>query len=133
MGRRNRECYLCGRDYQYCGGCSQDKMKPAWMSEFHSESCKNIFDICTRFNMNLMSKTEAQDALKSCDLSNKENFKSYVQRDLENIFAEGPIVVTLDAEIKEIHEDKAIVETVIRGSKARKPIQHEVVIKKENE
>lgn len=133
MGRRNRECYLCGRDYQYCGGCSQDKMKPAWMSEFHSESCKNIFDICTRFNMNLMSKIEAQDALKSCDLSNKENFKSYVQRDLENIFAEDPIVVTLDAEIKEIHEDKAIVETAIRGNKARKPIQHEVVYKKENE
>lgn len=141
MGRRNRECYLCGVDYQYCGDCTQDRMKPAWMSEFHSESCKNIFDICTRFNMNLMSKTEAQDALKSCDLSNKENFKSYVQRDLEVIFAadevpakaEDPIVVTLDAEIKEIHEDKAIVETAIRGSKARKPIQHEVVIKKENE
>jgi hypothetical protein len=116
-------------------------MKPAWMSEFHSENCKNIFDICTRFNMQLMSKSEAQDALNTCDLSNKENFKSYVIRDLDVIFAEDevpapaedPIVVTLDAEIKEIHEDKAIVETAIRGSKARKPIQHEVVIKKENE
>ena len=86
MGRRNRECYLCGKDYQYCPTCSQDKMKPAWMSEFHSENCKNIFDICTRFNMQLMSKIEAQDALNACDLSNKENFKSYVQRDLENIF-----------------------------------------------
>lgn len=141
MGRRNRECYLCGRDYQYCPTCSQDKMKPYWMADFHTENCKNIFDICTRFNMNLMSKTEAQDALNSCDLSNKENFKSYVQRDLEVIFAEDvvpapaedPIVVTLDAEIKEIHEDKAIVETFIRGSKAKKPIQHEVVYKKENE
>jgi hypothetical protein len=88
-----------------------------------------------------MSKTEAQDALNVCDLSNKENFKSYAIRDLDVIFAadevtapaEDPIVVTLDAEIKEIHEDKAIVETFIRGSKAKKPIQHEVVIKKENE
>ena len=141
MARKSRECYLCGTDYKYCGSCSNDRMKPAWMSEFHSESCKNIFDICTRFNMKLMSKTEAQEALNKCDLSNKANFKSYVQRDLENIFAadevpaqvEEPIVVTLDAEIKEIHEDKAIVETAIRGSKARKSIQHEVVIKKENE
>jgi hypothetical protein len=33
-------------------------MKPAWMSEFHSESCKNIFDTCTRFNMKLISNTE---------------------------------------------------------------------------
>jgi hypothetical protein len=133
MGRRNRECYLCGEDYQYCPTCSQDNMKPVWMSDFHSENCKNIFDICTRFNMQLMSKTEAQDALNACDLSNKENFKSYVKRDLEVIFAEDPIVVTLDAEIKEIHEDKAVVETSIRGNKVKKPIQHEVVIKKENE
>lgn len=138
MGRRNRECYLCGKDYQYCPTCSQDRMKPAYMSEFHSENCKNIFDICTRFNMNLMSKSEAQDALNSCNLSNKENFKSYVIRDLEVIFAadeisapaEDPIVVTLDAEIKEIHEDKAVVETSISGINKKK--SHEVVIKKEN-
>lgn len=114
MGRRNRECYLCGRDYQYCGGCSQDRMKPAWMSEFHSESCKNIFDICTRFNMKLMSKTEAQEALKACDLSNRENFKSYVKHDLDVIFEEEPIV-----------------ETSFKDTK--KKFIHEVVTKKENE
>ena len=139
MGRRSRECYLCGQSYEYCRNCSQDRMKPAWMSEFHSESCKNIFDTCTRFNMKLISKTEAQEALNACDLSNKSNFKSYVQRDLEVIFAadivpeqeEDSIVVTLDAEIKEIHEDKAIVETSVRGSNKKK--SHEVVIKKENE
>ena len=87
MARRNRECYLCGTDYKYCSTCSQDRMKPSYMSEFHSESCKNIFDICTRYNMGLMSKTEAQEALSTCDLSNRANFKSYVQTDLENIFA----------------------------------------------
>ena len=88
MARRNRECYLCGEDYKYCPTCSQDRTKPSWMTEFHSENCMKIFDICTRFNMKLMSKTEAQDALIECDLSNRANFKSYVQVDLENIFAE---------------------------------------------
>ena len=87
MGKRNRECYLCGADYQYCPTCSQDRMKPSWMAEFHDENCKNIFDICTRFNMGLMSKAEAMDALEKCDLSNKSNFKSYVQKDIANIFA----------------------------------------------
>ena len=76
-----------------------------------------------------MSKAEAQDALKSCDLSNRANFKSYVQHDLEVIFAEEPIVVTLDAEIKEI---KATLETSIHGSKAKRSKSHEVVIEKEN-
>lgn len=88
MARRQRECYLCGESYQYCGSCSQDRMKPAWMSEFHEENCKNIFDICTRFNMNMISKDEAKAALEQCDLTNKANFKSYVQHDLEVIFAE---------------------------------------------
>lgn len=91
MARRQRQCYLCGESYSYCPTCSQDKAKPSWMSEFHSEDCMRIFDICTRFNMNLYSKTDAQKELAKCDLSNRDNFKSYVQVDLENIFADDVI------------------------------------------
>ena len=90
MGRRTRECYLCGQKYEYCPTCSQDKLKPAFMAEFHDENCKNIFNIATRFNMQLLTKEEAKSAMEQCDLTNKANFKSYVQRDLENIFAEEP-------------------------------------------
>ena len=122
MGRRNRECYLCGQDYLYCPTCSQDKMKPAWMAEFHNENCKNIFNICTNFNMDLMSKTEAQDALNTCDLTNKANFKSYVQRDLENIFK-------ADEEPKFKRGKRIEVNPVDDFA----DIAHEVVIKKENE
>lgn len=90
MAKRDRKCYLCGEKYKYCPTCSDDRMKPAFMAEFHTENCKNIFEICTRFNMNLMSKSEAKTALEQCDLSNKANFKTFVQRDLENIFKEEP-------------------------------------------
>lgn len=88
--RKVRKCYLCGEKYKYCSTCSDDKSKPSWMSEFHSESCKNIFQICTDFNLGLKTKSEAKEALEKCDLSNKENFKSYIQHDLENIFVEEP-------------------------------------------
>lgn len=88
MGRRTRECYLCGEKYNYCPNCSNDRIKPTWMAEFHDENCKNIFDIATRFNMQLLTKEEAKAAMEKCDLSNKENFKDYVKRDLKNIFAE---------------------------------------------
>ena len=77
-------------------------MKPSWMNEFHSESCKDIFDICTRFNMEMLTKEQAQKELAKCDLSNKENFKSYVQKDLETIFAEEPAEVKKPA--KQSHE-----------------------------
>ena len=120
MAKRNRECYLCGEKYTYCPTCTQDKMKPSWMAEFHSENCKNIFDICTRFNMGLMSKSEAQDALLECDLTNLKNFKSYVQRDIENILKddEAPKKRGKRAEMP-------IVEKAI--SEAEKPTVHEVV------
>lgn len=88
MGSRRRKCYLCGESYQYCPTCYQDRLKPAYMANFHDFNCKEIFDICTRFNMGLISKEEAKSALEKCDLSNKENFAQYVQKDLENIFAD---------------------------------------------
>lgn len=112
MGRRTRECYLCGTKYEYCPTCSQDRMKPAWMTEFHNENCKNIFDICTRFNMELMSKEQAQEALIECDLSNQENFKSYVIRDINNIFAE---------------DEKPATKEQPKASKQPKAAAHEVV------
>lgn len=88
MARKNRECLTCGSKYSYCPSCNTKD--PSWMTEFHAESCKNIFEICTNFNVGVMSKREAKDALGVYDLSNKENFKSYIQRDIANIFAEEP-------------------------------------------
>ena len=128
MGRRTRECYLCGSVYQYCPTCSQDKMKPAWMSEFHDENCKNIFDICTRFNMKLMSKSDAKDALDACDLSSKENFKSYVQRDIGAIFAEEPKKRGKRAELKLIEEAIDIEPEVVKHI-----LESHEVVKQENE
>lgn len=93
MGRRNRSCYLCGESYQYCPTCSQDRTKPAWMAEFHSENCKNIFDICTRFNMKMFTKDEAKKAIEKCDLSNKLNFRPSVQNTLSNILKVDEILL----------------------------------------
>lgn len=104
MGRRTRECRVCGEKYKYCPTCSADRVKPVWMSDFHDENCKNIFDICTRYNMQILSKEEAKSALEKCDLTNKENFKDYVKRDLENIFAEEKKPAPKMAKQPKIHE-----------------------------
>ena len=135
MGKRNRSCYLCGQDYQYCPTCSQDRMKPSWMAEFHSENCKNIFDICTRFNMKLLTKEEAKVALEQCDLTNKANFKDYVQRDLKNIFAEEPkkrgkkVEPVVEIEVEPVVEPvvETVVETVIEEVVEPTFESHEVV------
>lgn len=88
MIKKNKKCLCCNVAYSYCPNCN--RKDPSWMTEFHDENCKLIFDICTRYNMQLMTKEEAQKALSACDLSKKESFKDYIQRDLANIFAEDP-------------------------------------------
>ena len=134
MGRRTRTCYLCGEKYEYCPTCSQDKLKPTWMAEFHSENCKDVFDICTRFNMQLLNKHEAKEVIEKCDLSNKLNFRPSVQNTLSNLLKadEDKITIDVDAEIKEITKDEVVVEVkpVTRGKSKSKA--HEVVNKEEN-
>ncbi len=88
MAKKNRECLTCGTQYSYCPSCNRNE--PYWMAEFHAENCKNIFQICAQYNVGSLTKENAQEALKSCDIANKANFKECIQRDFENIFFEEP-------------------------------------------
>ena len=133
MGRRTRTCYLCGEKYEYCPTCSQDKMKPSWMAEFHSENCKDIFDICTRFNMQFLTKDEAKEEIANRDLSNKLNFRPSVQNTLSNLLKpdEDKITVNVEAEIKEITKDEVVVEVKPVARSKSKSKSHEGVTKTE--
>lgn len=86
MAKKNRKCSTCGTKYSYCPNC--DRNAPAWMAQFHEENCKNIYQICVQYNVGLLAKEQAKEALNACDLSNKENFAECIQRDFANIFAE---------------------------------------------
>ena len=85
MAKKNRKCATCGTKYSHCPNC--DRNAPYWMANFHEENCKNIFQICTQYNVGLLTKEQAKEALNACDLSNKENFTECIQRDFANIFA----------------------------------------------
>lgn len=108
MAKKNRKCSTCGTQYSYCPNC--DRNAPYWMTCFHTENCKNIFQLCTQYNVGLLTKEQAQEALNACDLSNKENFAECIQRDFKNIFAEEPkkrgkrAEVVIDEAIHEVVE-----------------------------
>ena len=121
MARRNRECRTCGEKYSHCPNCN--RTDPAWMSDFHAENCKNIYQICTQYNVGLLTKEQAAEALNTCDLSNKENFKECIQRDFANIFA-------VEAEIEEIKNEEVVVEVAPVHRKAKHK-SHEVVSENE--
>ena len=107
MAKKNRKCSTCGIKYSYCPNC--DRNAPSWMAGFHAENCKNIFQLCTQYNVGLLTKEQAQEALNACDLSNKENFAECIKRDFNNIFAEEPKKRGKKAEV--VH-DEAIHEVV---------------------
>lgn len=112
MGRRSRTCRVCGQSYEYCPTCSQDKYKPTWMVEFHESNCQQIWEICTRFNMELMSKEEAKEAILKCDLSKKETFVDFVQKDIANILKEEPIEEIKPVFKKQEFKKHEVVETI---------------------
>lgn len=90
MGKRDRVCICCGTNYQYCPTCGNDRVKPTWYTEFCSESCKDLWTIATKFNMQMLTKPEAKEAIEKLDLKEKSAYVECVQRDLRKILAEEP-------------------------------------------
>ena len=89
MAKKNRTCICCGTTYEYCPTCGgQDRMKPAWYSEFCSEECKELWTAATKFNMNMLSKEEAQEIILDLKLKPHAEYVECVQRDLTNILEE---------------------------------------------
>ena len=92
MARRDRQCLCCNTKYSYCPTCSSDKMKPIWMTEFCSESCKELFETATKYNLKKITKPEAKEIIEKLELKEKSAYVNCVQKDLENILAEEKAV-----------------------------------------
>ena len=61
MAKKSRTCICCSTQYEYCPTCGgQDKLKPTWYSEFCSPECKDLWTTATKYNINMLSKKEAQ-------------------------------------------------------------------------
>lgn len=87
MRKNNKKCIVCGEVYTYCSGCSEFDKYPRWMSIYHEENCKNIFDITSKFLSSSITKEEAKEELCKCDLSNKKNFHKVILDTVNKIMA----------------------------------------------
>lgn len=87
MKKPNRKCVICGTEYYYCNhGCTDSLNKPAWMTSFCCENCKNAYDAAARYNMKKISAEEARVILDTCDLSNKDNFATFTKNLINEIY-----------------------------------------------
>lgn len=149
MARRDRQCLCCGTKYSYCPTCSTDKLKPTWMTEFCSESCKELFETATKYNLKKLTKSEAKEIIEKLELKEKSAYVECIQKDLENIFTEEKAVkketIVEEAPVVEIaapileEEPVAVKEAAPvleekpapTPKKKQKSQSHEVVTKKE--
>ena len=149
MARRDRQCLCCGTKYSYCPTCSTDKLKPTWMTEFCSESCKELFETATKYNLKKLTKSEAKEIIEKLELKEKSAYVGCIQKDLENILTEekavkketiveeAPVVEMpapiLEAEPVVVKEATPVFEEKkpAPAPKKKQKSQHEVVTKKE--
>lgn len=87
--RYPKKCLCCGTTYSYCNNCWDYRGLPTWMNSFHDENCKDIFQICTDYNFELITKEEAKKLLSACDFSNAKNFNKCVKHDISVIMQDA--------------------------------------------
>lgn len=85
MAVKNRVCATCGKTYKFCPSCGEDALKPAWMVEYCTEDCKDIWEIATKFNLKVMTKEQARTEMLKIKLNPIDTYSDAVKQDIKNI------------------------------------------------
>ena len=86
--RYNRKCILCGTTYKYCSTCREYADQPVWKNVYCCENCRTIFNTLVEYKSDAISKEDAANILKSCDLTKKDSFRTDLRVIVEEILAE---------------------------------------------
>lgn len=87
MGKTNRICKTCGKEYYYCSNCDKSLNSPQWMLMWDTENCKNIFEIVSNFDQGIYTKEEASKKLEKCNLKEKYSFNEKISALIDKIMA----------------------------------------------
>ena len=89
MAIKERKCLSCATVYKYCPSCSRvDALKPAWASQFCSESCATLWTTLTKFGMDRLTKSEAKSIISDLDLKPIDNYVMHIQNDYAKVMEE---------------------------------------------
>ena len=67
--KNNRKCVCCGKEYYFCPSCSSSAKEPSWKTIYCSNNCRKVFMTVTDFNYKEITKEQAVENLKKCDLN----------------------------------------------------------------
>lgn len=110
--KNNRKCVCCQTEYYFCPNCSDYDTLPRWMTIFHDENCREIFNTVSSYCNNVITKDQAKKRLDKCDLSNKHTFKDSIKSKISEIYRET-LVEAVEKEIAKEAEKEIVEETVM--------------------
>lgn len=103
MGKDNRICFLCGKNYSYCPTCNEDVFKPMWYAMWCSVNCKEIDNILAAYTVGQIGDIAAKEMLEGLrlDFSTVEMDES-AREVINKIMDSGnkPKAVVTDCEFK---------------------------------
>lgn len=107
MGRFNRTCILCGKQYKFCSDCRDYEHIEPWHNIYCSENCRSVFNVSVDWSLKKITKDQAKEILSACDLSNRANFKADILTVVNEImdFKDEPVEESKAEEPKENKEE----------------------------
>lgn len=79
-----RNCVCCGRQYDFCPNCSKTS-EPAWKVSFCSETCKELFNIVSAYNMNRIDKAAVNAFIAGHGITKITKYTEPIQKVLMEI------------------------------------------------
>lgn len=90
LKRKNKVCHTCSTEYKFCTGCADYDHLPRWMALFHNDNCRMIFNTISSYNVGHITKSEAAEQLRGCDLSYKNKMKPNIVEKIDMILCDEP-------------------------------------------
>ena len=125
-----RNCNLCGKEYRYCGNCSEFKHLPSYMVAWCGENCKDIDSILSNWGAKVIDSATAATLLKQKDVSRMEywndSYKAAYAKIMEDISEpikkdEPKVEESVEEAPKKEEQKLTISEEVKKASKEAKP------------
>ena len=107
MAKSNKQCHVCGKEYQYCSTCQY--IEPSYKELVCSDECDAVWQALSKNGVGLASAKETVDVLSKIKMP--ETLKPGIQEHIDRLKAEvkpvakrRPVVVEEPATIEESQE-----------------------------
>ena len=105
-----RTCIICNKTYEHCRNCNKVDQNETWRNLYDKEECMKVFNVCSAYKNNLISKGDAKIKLKSFDVPT--GLKANYQTIVDEIMSEPePFKKTKNKKKEEEFIDEEIVNT----------------------